>query len=342
MKFAIVGCGTIGERRGDAMPLGSSVVAVHDVNLARTQKLALKYKAQACASLEDLLKTNCDVVIIASINAALVSLTQACLDAGKAVIVEKPAARSYKELLTLKTTTKDRNRIKIGFNHRFHPAYQDILTEVRQNPSDPIMFLRARYGNGARVGFDKEWRSQVAVAGGGELLDQGVHVLDLASGLVQGLEVQSGHTQTLYWSMPVDDNAWAILSNQKGQTFSMHVSSTEWKNEFQFDVYTRHRKYVWSGLGRSYGPETLTIYKMKPEMGPPDIEKREYSPEDRSWFDENTNLVDALKGTAKINGGLDDALESLRLVEQIYLSSQSLNQKNSPDRVHPLWWTGTV
>lgn len=122
----------------------------------------------------------------------------------------------------------------------------------------------------------------------------------------------------------------------------MHVSSTEWKNEFQFDVYTRLRKYVWSGLGRSYGPETLTIYKMKPEMGPPDIEKREYSPEDRSWFDENTNLVDALKGTAKINGGLDDALESLRLVEQIYLSSQSLNQKNSPDRVHPLWWTGTV
>ena len=336
MKFAILGCGTIGERRGDAMPVGSSVVGCFDVDPGRAAKLAQKYRATAFSSTEDLLKNSgCDIVIVASINSALVTLTQACLDAGKAVIVEKPAARSFQELQTLKLSEAQKQRVKIGFNHRFHPAYGDILSEIAQHPEDPVMFVRARYGNGARVGFDREWRSKVNLAGGGELLDQGVHVLDLASGIIPELEVQSGRVCTHYWDMPVDDNAWALLGNKKGQTFSMHVSSSEWKNEFQFDVYTRGRKYVWSGLGRSYGPETLTIYKMRPEMGPPEVERREYGPEDRSWFDENTNAVQSFSGHARINGGLKDAENALRLVEQIYIASKQV----AGDRPHPVWWT---
>jgi predicted dehydrogenase len=335
MKFAIVGCGTIGERRGDAMPTGSTIVGCYDVNSARAQKLAEKYKTQAFDNLEDLLNTSgCDIVIVAPINSVLVPTTQACLDHGKAVIVEKPAARSFQELRSLKVSENQLGKIKVGFNHRFHPAYQDLLSEVKKNSDDPIMFIRARYGNGARVGFDQEWRAKVDLAGGGELLDQGVHVLDLASGLVKDLEVVSGHTRTQYWKMDVDDNAWAILENKAGQNFSMHVSSTEWKNEFQFDVYTRNRKYIWTGLGRSYGPERLTIYHMKPEMGPPDVEKREYAPEDRSWYDENTNFVQALSGKAQLNGGLKDAENALRLVEQIYISSRKL----AVSQVHPQWW----
>ncbi|MBX9767404.1 MAG: Gfo/Idh/MocA family oxidoreductase, partial [Bdellovibrionales bacterium] len=166
MKFAIVGCGTIGERRADAMPTGSSVVGCYDVDTARSQKLAQKYKTQSFATLEDLLKNSgCDVVIVASINSVLVPLTQACLDSGKAVIVEKPAARAFKELKSLKVSEEQLGKIKIGFNHRFHPAYQDILSELQNNPDDPVMFIRARYGNGARVGFDQEWRSKVDIAG---------------------------------------------------------------------------------------------------------------------------------------------------------------------------------
>jgi predicted dehydrogenase len=228
--------------------------------------------------------------------------------------------------------------VKIGFNHRFHPAFEDLLQELALNPADPVMYLRARYGNGARVGFDKEWRARPELSGGGELLDQGVHVLDLASVILPDLEVLAAVARTQYWQMPVDDNAWAILGTPKEQTFSMHVSSSEWKNEFLFDVYTRNRKYVWSGLGRSYGPETLTIYKMKPEMGPPDVEKRDYPGEDLSWLHENTHFVRAIEGKQKINGGLDNALKCLKLVESIYIKSQGLLGAKS----HPKWFKTAV
>jgi predicted dehydrogenase len=210
----------------------------------------------------------------------------------------------------------------VGFNHRFHPAFIDIKRELALNSKDPIMYLRASYGNGGRVGFDREWRADPHLAGGGELVDQGVHVLDLAAQLLKELSVKAGLTRTHYWDMQVDDNAWALLTTPKGQTFSMHVSSTEWKNEFRFEVYTRTRKYQWTGLGKSYGPETLTIYKMKPEMGPPDVEHRQYSPDDNSWRLENKNFVEACQGGARIDGGFDDALSALKLVDDIYSESK--------------------
>lgn len=332
MKWLIVGAGVIGDRRGSALPVGH-VVGVVDLDSKKASALAQKFKAQSSTQLESALRDfQPEIAIIAPINSALVATAQICLDHGAHVLIEKPAARSFTELQKLQPK---KSQIKIGFNHRFHPAYQDLLAEVKARPEDEIMFIRARYGNGARLGFDQEWRASVEQGGGGELLDQGVHVIDLASVLLPGLEVKTGYCRTQYWKMPVDDNSWGILGNSKGQTFSFHVSSSEWKNEFQFDVYTRSRKYVWQGLGRSYGPETLTIYKMKPEMGPPEVERREYSGEDLSWKLENENFVAALRGQAALFGGYADALHSLKMVEQIYRASQKIQGEKN----HPQWFT---
>lgn len=331
MKWLIVGAGVIGDRRGSALPPGT-IVGVVDIDEKKALALAGKFQTEARTDLVSAIRDfKPEAAIIAPINSALVPTAQFCLDHGVHVLIEKPAARSYAELKSLKTKGA---KIKIGFNHRFHPAYKDLLTEIKSRPDDPIMFIRARYGNGARVGFDKEWRSKVDLSGGGELLDQGVHVIDLASVLLPGLEVKAGFTRTHYWNMPVDDNGWGILANKQGQTFTFHVSSSEWKNEFQFDVYTRARKYVWSGLGRSYGPETLTIYKMKPEMGPPEVEKKEYPGEDISWKLENENFEQAIQGKSQVFGGYEDALHSLKMVEQIYLSSEKIQGEKN----HPKWF----
>lgn len=333
MRVAIIGAGVIGERRAQAMPKGCKVGAVMDISEDRAWNLAQKHQAKPYTNLESLLNgESINAAIIATINSAIVPIAQACVNRGIPILLEKPAARSYQELRALENPKN--LMIKIGFNHRFHPAYEDLLLELAKNPQDKIMYIRARYGNGARVGFDSEWRSKVELSGGGEMMDQGVHVLDLANRILPELETQVAYSKTHYWNMPVDDNTWGILSNPDQQTFSFHVSSTEWKNEFQFDVYTQSRKYVWYGLGRSYGPETLTIYKMKPEMGPPEVERREYPPEDLSWLNENKNFVDAIKGEAQANGDLQDALRALKQVEQVY----SKSKEAQPNSKHPIWF----
>lgn len=332
MRIAIIGAGVIGERRALALPKGIKLGAVVDLHQERAWSLSQKLQAKPYQSTESMLNgESINAAIIASINSAIVPAAQACLDRGIPVLLEKPAARSFRELESLRNPQN--LPIKIGFNHRFHPAFEDIIAETTKNHDDPIMYIRARYGNGARVGFDTEWRSKVELAGGGELMDQGVHVLDLAGRLLPELEVKVGYTKTHFWNMPVDDNTWGILSTPLGQTFSFHVSSTEWKNEFQFDVYTKKRRYVWAGLGRSYGPETLSIYTMKPEMGPPDVEKRDYPKEDLSWLHENKNFMDSIRGEAQLNGDIDDGIRALKHVEQIYRLSRDVQGSNN----HPKW-----
>ena len=332
LKVAIVGCGVIGGRRSENLPAGTQVTSLFDTDQSKAQSLSKKFSdSLVFDSLDKLIAAkNSDVAIVATINSSLVETTQKLLNAGIHCIVEKPAARNIAELSSLKIPNGA--HLKIGFNHRFHPAFEEIQKRILARPDDPIMFIRARYGNGARVGFDREWRSKVELAGGGELLDQGVHVLDLAGVLLPQLEVKTAWCRTHFWQMPVDDNSWAILSTPQGQTFSFHVSSSEWKNEFRFEVYTRQTKYVWNGLGRSYGPETLTIFKMKPEMGPPDVEEIKYSSEDNSWLNENQHFFKFLREPeGKLLGNYGDAKRSLSWVEKIYQASFEF-QKNSSFR----------
>jgi predicted dehydrogenase len=333
LSIGLIGCGVIGERRAQALPQSAKLIGCFDTNPERSHKIATQYGCESFSSAEALLSApGLKAVVIAAVNSALVPIMKQAAARGIHILVEKPAARSYQELLSLNPPAS--LVVKIGFNHRFHPAFIDLQNEIKENPDDPIMFIRAQYGNGARVGFEKEWRSQVPVSGGGELLDQGVHVLDLASCLLPDLQVQAGYCRSHFWDAPVDDNTWAILSTPRGATFSMHVSSSEWKNEFRFEVYTKKKKYQWLGLGRSYGPEKLIVHAMKPEMGPPETTEKTYPPEDHSWLLENQNFLDAIRDQAQINGGYKDGLRSLALVEKIYQSSLNIQGEKG----HPQWW----
>jgi predicted dehydrogenase len=337
MIWGLIGCGVIGERRITNLPDGVTLTACFDPNTSRAQVIQQKTNCKIANSVEDLLNNHqVQAVVIASVNSVLTEIIQKCLDKGVHVLVEKPAARNFKELERLKNPKNC--VVKIGFNHRFHPAFNDLVASLQKHSDDPVMFVRAQYGNGARLGFEKEWRAKPEIAGGGELLDQGVHVIDLASVVMKDLEVVTGYARTQYWNMPVDDNTWAILRGSGGSTFTFHVSSSEWKNEFRFEVYTRSRKYQWLGLGRSYGTEKLITHTMKAEMGPPETQEKSYPPEDNSWKDENTNFLHAIQNKAQVYGGLKDAIQCLKLVDRIYETSQQL-QKNLPGQpTHPQWW----
>ncbi len=142
------------------------------------------------------------------------------------------------------------------------------------------MHLRARYGHGGRPGYEREWRADPARSGGGELIDQGMHLLDLCHWLAGPLPLHSALLRTQFWDAPVEDNAALILGEPRARTgpwAMLHVSWTEWKNLFSLEMFCRSAKLQVDGLTRSYGPQRLRIYRMRPELGPPDVEELSYA-----------------------------------------------------------------
>src|SRR5205814_3921876 len=176
------------------------------------------------------------------------------------------------------------------------------------------MFVRGRYGQGGRPGMEKEWRGSKQLAGGGELLDQGVHLIDLSRWFLGEFVDVEGHIDTFFWNMPVEDNGFALLKTAQGQVAWLHASCTEWKNLFCFEIFGRDGKLQIDGLGGSYGVERLSFYKMLPEMGPPATTIWEYPGEDRSWRDEYADLLDCIRSSRQPAGTLADALAALEVI----------------------------
>ena len=189
------------------------------------------------------------------------------------------------------------------------------------------MHLRGRYGHGGRLGYDREWRAEPARSGGGELIDQGMHLLDLTHWLAGPLPLHSALLRTHFWDTPVEDNAALILGEAQARTAPwamLHVTWTEWKNLFSLEIYCRTAKLQVDGLARSYGPQTLRIYRMSPELGPPELEEIAYRAEDLSWQREWEHFAAALDAGdgRRLNGDLADAHYAWTQVEAAYAGSE--------------------
>jgi predicted dehydrogenase len=267
-----------------------------------------------------------DTVIVATINSALAEVSAAAIRAGKHVIIEKPAGISVNQIDELIVLTEKHSiSVRVGFNHRFHPAFQKAREIFTSGVMGELMFIRARYGHGGRVGYDKEWRANPKLSGGGELIDQGIHLIDLAGWFLGKFKQIDGHAATYFWKMEVDDNAFLSLRTAKNQTAWLHVSCTEWKNLFSFEIYGRHAKLHIEGLGGSYGVEKLFHYQMKPEMGIPDTKVYEFPSADESWRIEMTEFEYDIQLKRKSNAGLAEARAALQIVETIYEKSSLKN-----------------
>jgi predicted dehydrogenase len=323
MNVAIVGCGLIGRKRAKA--LGQArLVACADPNLARAADLAST--APGCVATADwraaVLRPDVSLVIVATPHQSLAEITGAAVAAGKHVLAEKPAARHVSELRALIPLAQRNNvLVHVGFNHRYHRAFRQARQIVDAGVLGPLMFLRARYGHGGRVGYDKEWRADPAVSGGGELIDQGVHLIDLARWFLGDIAEIDGSAATFFWDMPVDDNAFLLLKTAQKQVAFLHASCTEWKNMFSFELYGREGKLQVDGLGGSYGVERLTHYRMLPGMGPPETTSWEYPMGDNSWDVEMAEFLEDIRLGRPPACGLADAAAALDVVDNIYRRS---------------------
>lgn len=320
LRVGIIGCGLIGNRRAANLGLACLVMCA-DTDSAKARALAGKYPGATAtddwrAVIDD---RAIDAVIVATTHDMLAPITMAAVERGKHVLVEKPAARRADELKPIiDAARRTGSSVRIGFNHRYHPALREARRIAGSGALGELLYIRGRYGHGGRVGYEQEWRADPARSGGGELLDQGVHLIDLSRWFLGDFKSVRGSLHTYFWKMPVEDNAFMLLETARRQTAFLHVSWTEWKNLFCLEIFGCDGKLQIDGLGGSYGTEKLTWYRMKPEMGPPESTVQEFAAQDLSWQQEFEEFVDDIRLKRVPVPGLVDACAVLELVGKIY------------------------
>lgn len=318
----IVGSGLVGKKRAAALS-GARLVACCDVVPERARALA---DVVANARVEEdwravIKAADVQIVIVCTPHDALPLITLAAIEAGKHVLVEKPAARHAEELdPVIKASERSAALVRVGFNHRYHAAMQKARELTELGALGPLMYLRARYGHGGRPGYEREWRARPETSGGGELIDQGVHLIDLSRWFLGEFPIIQGFVHTYFWKMPVEDNGFLLLRTEKDQVAFLHASCTEWKNHFSFEIYGTRGKLEMTGLGGSYGTERLAYYRMTAEMGPPETTIWEFPQADRSWDLEFEEFLEDIRLHRKPSPGLRDARAALEIVGKVYRS----------------------
>ncbi len=319
---AIVGCGLIGEKRARVLAPGSLRVAC-DRDPGRAARLATAFGAEHANDWHAVVeRPDIDIVIVATSHDHLAEITAAAAAAGKHVLVEKPAARTAAELDAVRSAVaKTGAKVRVGFNHRYHRAFQKMRQLVDGDAIGPLTHVRARYGHGGRIGYEKEWRFVPAISGGGEAIDQGMHLVDLARWFLGDFTLVGGAATRYFWESPVEDNAFFLLRTERDQVAMLHASWTEWKNLFSFELFGRQGKLMVTGLGGSYGLEQLAYYAMQPELGPPPTTIFEYPMADDSWETEYAAFLSDIAADKAPDPGFEDAAAALRIVEALYAAS---------------------
>ena len=313
----MIGCGLIGSRR--ARVAGSQLAWVCDALPPAAQKLAADLSVEARSDWREGLD-QVQAVVVATPNGYALEIVKAALERGVHVLMEKPMGVNLVQARQLAELAAHSGGIlKVGFNHRYHPALiqaHQLLPEL-----GPIFTMRARYGHGGRPGYEKEWRGDPALAGGGVLLDQGVHIVDLLGWFAGMPATAYAQCRTACWQIaPLEDNAMGMLTYESGALASLHVGWTQWKNIFSLEVFAERGSLHVEGLGGSYGPESLRCFRRKPEGGVPDAQSWDYTGPDTSW---DLEWQDFLRGCAgqPFWGTAQDGLRAMQTLDCLYASA---------------------
>lgn len=323
LNVAIIGCGLIGQKRAQALKGLANLSVCHDVDFEAAKHFAHYFECDHSEGLDSILDNQeIAAVFIATRHDSLGPIAKQALEKGKSVFIEKPGAinsSALKEISNLSKVTK--LHIHVGYNHRYHPGIRKAINLAHAGEIGKILFLRARYGHGGRVGYANEWRADKKISGGGELIDQGTHLLDLSNAFIGNVALEYGATPNYFWEMPVEDNAFMVVKSESGAIGFLHASCTEWKNTFSLEVYGETGKLEINGLGGSYGTERLTYYKMLPEMGPPETHSWEFPMPDDSWRIEVEEFIRDVETGTRISSNLGTSIDVLELVSEIYKGS---------------------
>ncbi len=325
MRVGLIGCGLIGCRRAKIVhqSRNDKLIAAADTDEAKVKSLSQELGCRATIHWEEVVADkDIEAVIISTPNKFLAPITLAALQNGKHVLCEKPMGRNYEEAMQMEEAARSSGKIlKIGFNHRYHPAVKKAYELSIKGEIGSLFLIRCVYGHGGRPGYEKEWRGNFDMSGGGELLDQGVHLIDLCQWFMGDFTEVMGLTSTFFWNLEVEDNAFAILRTSSGQTASLHSSWTQWKNSFLFEIFGREGYLKIEGLGKSYGAERLILGKRRPESGPPNESVFNFPEVDISWEEEWGDFRNSIQTGNMPLSSAEESVKVMKIIDSIYRSA---------------------
>jgi predicted dehydrogenase len=327
MRVGMVGAGLQARRRGPVLlnfP-ETTLVVVSAVQRDHAAPLASRLGCEAAEGWESMVeREDLDALVVATPPHLHAQISIAAMRNGKHVLCEKPLARTIGEAETMVVTARETGRVlKCGFNHRHHPAVQQARRWFDDGRIGDPMFIRARYGIGGRPGYDREWRANPEVVSGGQLMEQGIHVVDLARWFLGEFAQVTAFVETAFWNIkPLEDNAFALFRTAAGTAASIHSSLTQWKNLFSFELYGRDGYIASEGLGGGYGTEKA-LFGKRDFAAPFAEEVVEFRGEDRSWHDEWQEFAAAVKARREPLGNSVDGREAMRLVFAAYESARA-------------------
>jgi len=270
---------------------------------------------------EAVTQENVGVVIVSTPTRLSSEVSLLAAEAGKHVLTEKPCAPSSNEFRAVVQAAQRQNvRLKAGYNHRYHRAIRKAHELFQQGTIGAPLFVRCVYGHGGRIGYESEWRSQAS--GGGQLLDQGVHGLDLFQWFLGEFEEVTGMVSTAFWPIePAEDNVFALLRTRRSVVAQLHASWTNWRNTFTFELFGERGYLKVAGLGGSYGPERLCCGLRKKPGDVPEEQWLEFPDPDDSLEQEWEEFLDAVVEGREPPSNGQEACRTLQLVEAIRRSA---------------------
>jgi len=322
LRIGIIGTGLQGRRRAEALRQfdDAQLIAVSSNLPAQARRLAEDMKCELMDDWDKLvIRQDIDVIIVCTPPDCHLPMCNAALENGKHVLCEKPLARNPEEAEQItKLAQKKGLKLKCGFNHRHHPAIKQAREWFDQGLIGEPLFIRTEYGIGGRPGYEKDWRANVEIGGGGQLMDQGMHVIDLSRWFLGDFTEVTGFLQTGYWDIaPLEDNAFCLLRTKTGQVASIHVSWTQWKNLFRFELYGKDGYIMVEGLGGSYGVEKAILGK-RAFFEPFKEEVIEFRGRDNSWEEEWREVRSAVREKRQPMGNGQGGVEAVRIAYLVY------------------------
>jgi predicted dehydrogenase len=326
LRVGIIGAGLQGGRRAHALREFHDVelTMVADRKMSAAKKLAVDFGCASTTRWQDIIENKDINVVVVSTPPHLHALMSiAAMNAGKYVLCEKPLTRTIKEAEDVLVVAKtNKVKLKCGFNHRHHPATKRAKELVEAGKIGELHFIRCVYGIGGRPNYEKEWRADPKIVGGGQLMEQGVHAIDLFRWFLGDFSEVMGFTSSRFWKIsPLEDNAFALFRTKKGQVASLHSSLTQWKNTFTFELSGQVGYIHIDGLGGSYGTERLT-FGIRDFFAPFHEETTEFRGGDTSWVEEWREFSAAITENREPSGNGTDGLEAMRLVNAVYDSAR--------------------
>jgi len=333
MRVGIIGAGLQGGRRAQALrKSGDKLVVVADVDIERAKLLGDDMGCEVTDNWQEIVtRKDIDVIVVCTPPHLHEPVCTLALKNGKHVLCEKPLTRTVAEARKIvETAQKNGVKVKCGFNHRHHPGIMQARKWFDSQIIGELSFIRCRYGIGGRPGFEKEWRVDPEISGGGQLMDQGMHLIDLCRWFMGDFNQVFGFGATCFWDIaPVEDNSFALLRTEKDQVASLHASWTQWKNLFSFELFGKDGYIIVEGLGGSYGTERATLGKRE-FLKPFREETIEFRGEDCSWQEEWEEFTTAINKNREPLGNGNDGLEAVRLVHLIYESASRVINRSNP------------